>query len=218
VEPEGGATWERLLAAARLGVFGGTFDPVHRGHLHVARAATRAFALDGVLFVPAARSPHKRGSAEAAPADRLAMLELALADEPTFAAAPLELERGAPSFTIDTVLELERRRSGSGGELFLLLGSDNLEGLCTWREVEDLLARTTPIVVARAGSSALPSEGLHGLSPAAAERLRVGFVDAPTVDVSATELRAALARGEGEAELSPPVWEYIRERGIYART
>jgi len=204
-----------LLRAPRLGLFGGTFDPVHLGHLHVARTALDSYELDGVLFVPAARSPHKEASTSASPADRLAMLRLALAGEPRFALSDLELRRGAPSFTADTVTELLRQRAGLvGGELFLILGSDNLKGLGSWRDVEAILADTTPIVVARSGVELEVLDG-EGLSDRATERLRAGYLDRAPVDVAATELRDALARGAGGEQLPPAVWEYIRGRGIY---
>ena len=205
-----------LVCSPRLGLFGGTFDPVHLGHLHVARTALEAFNLDGVLFVPAARSPHKADPTSASSADRLAMLQLALAGEPRFALSDLELRRGAPSFTADTVSELLRLRSGlEGGELFLILGSDNLRGLGTWRDVEAILRDTTPIVVARRGAELGALDGDEGLSDQALERLRAGFLDRAPVDVAATELRDALAAGAGSEQLPPSVWEYIQSRGIY---
>ncbi len=205
-----------ILLAPRLGLFGGSFDPVHLGHLHVARTALAEFELDLVLFVPAARSPHKEQPTSASPADRLKMLELALAAEPKFALSDLELRRGAPSFTVDTVRELIQARSGlASAELFLILGSDNLRGLGSWRDVDEVLRSATPIVVARAGVDLAELSKLSGLSAELLERLRRGFVDAETVDIAATELREELERGAGMEKLPAPVREYISARGIY---
>ncbi len=218
---------EAALRARRLGVFGGTFDPVHAGHLFAAREAARAFGLDFVLFVPAARSPHKDRAPRATGAQRMAMLALALAPEPRFGATDLELVRGAPSYTIDTVRELERLR-GSAGPIFLVIGSDNLSGIAAWRGVEDLLARTRPIVVRRVvrrrgdADERNTADGelaasAPGLSSSARARLSAGFLELPPVDVAARELRERLA-GRGavsDAELPRAVAEYARENGIY---
>src|SRR5262245_873479 len=98
-----------LAQARRVGVYGGSFDPVHAGHVHVARQAQRAFALDAVVFVPAAQPPHKPGRVLASPQDRVAMLEIALRGEPSWRVTTLEFERSGPSYTIDTLRELPRR-------------------------------------------------------------------------------------------------------------
>src|SRR6187401_1771674 len=123
----------------RIGLFGGSFDPVHQGHLHAARAAAAAFRLDRVVFVPAFESPHKTGVRMASGAHRTRMLELAIAHDPTFCISLLELERGGPSYTIDTVRELPRAIGERADcALFLIVGSDNVALLPTWREAESL--------------------------------------------------------------------------------
>lgn len=215
MDPERSAVDEALLSAPRLGVFGGTFDPVHAGHLHAAREARRAFDLDLVLFVPAARSPHKDAGPHASAEQRFEMLELALAGEPAFAVSALELRRGEPSYTIETVRELSRTRAEAGntGELFLILGSDNLSSLATWRGVEEIFDLARPIVVFRRGAGPELVERAAGLSPELAERLREGFLELPPVDVAASDLRAS--GGGRTEELPDAVREYVRGRGIY---
>lgn len=202
--------------AARLGLFGGSFDPVHAGHLHVARSAAAAADLDHVVFVPAARPPHKPGVRLAGGADRSAMLALALGVEPRWSVWGVELGRDGPSYTIDTVRALVEARGGAG-EVFLLVGEDNLDGLGDWRDVEALLGLVRPIVVARAGTLDVRLARLAARLPAPlVERLAAGWVDAPPVPTAATDLRERLSRGEDPgAELPPGVLEYARSRGIY---
>jgi nicotinate-nucleotide adenylyltransferase len=203
----------------RVGVFGGSFDPVHMGHLHVARSAAEAFDLERIVFVPAARPPHKPGVNLAGGAARLDMLRIALADEASWSTCDLELGREGPSFTIDTLRELPRRLAlERGARLFLLIGSDNLRGFPTWRQAEELLEIAEPIIVHR-GEDLAPvwAELQRDLPSRAFERLRSALLTPEPVRISASELRARLARGEGPGEQLPPgVLEYIRARGIYA--
>jgi nicotinate-nucleotide adenylyltransferase len=204
---------------ARIGLFGGSFDPVHAGHLHAARAALRAFDLDRVVFVPARRPPHKPGRELAPGADRMEMLRLALRGEPRFEALGIELDREGPSYTIDTVRELPAALGEDGASIHLILGSDNLEGLPTWREAAALLERVQPVVVHRGGDPA-PSLGEieRALGRTAAERVRAGYLELPPVDASSTGVRARIRSTGGRSrdlELDPSVLDYIRERGLY---
>lgn len=205
--------------ARRLGLFGGSFDPVHLGHLHAARSAREAFSLDRVVFVPAARPPHKPGRVLASGADRVRMLELALEGESDFDISDLELAREGPSYTMDTVRELRSAVGESeAAELYMILGSDNLRGLEKWSRVEELLREVVPIVIFRAGASKDALDELRGdLSEEILERLRNGFLDLPPVEASSTAVRTALGGGEEPSiELPPSVGEYIRSRGLYA--
>ena len=188
-----------------MGLLGGSFDPVHEGHLHAARAARDGFDLEGVVFVPAARPPHKPGRALAPAQHRLAMLELALAGEPSFTIDPCELSRPGPSFTIDTVREFEQQAGGPDAvDLYLVLGSDNLKGLASWRAVGD--------------DAALLLEELRGeLDAELVGRLERGLLDLPLMEVAATELRPRLARGEDPGPLlGAGVFDYVRAHGLYA--
>lgn len=214
----GGDVGALLEGARRVGLFGGSFDPIHAGHLHAARAARRAFDLERVLFVPAARSPFKQGVGRTpAPArDRLAMVALAIAGEPAFRASALELERPGPSYTVDTVRALAQALP-RGGELFLVLGSDQLAGLPGWREIDWLLAAAQPIVVPRGG---LPGEELARLSgrlaPASLAALRRGLLAAEPLLVASTDVREGELDSEALARALPPaVLAYARERGLY---
>ena len=210
---------ERDLGAVRnLGLYGGSFDPVHAGHLHVARTAQAARALEHVVFVPAARPPHKPGRVLASGEERLAMLEIALRGEPSWSISSIELERSGPSYTVDTLRALPARLGlHAEARIHLLLGSDNLDGLERWREVEALLALAEPVVVDRGDLGPAVLERLaRALPPAAFARLEAGVVVAPPLRVSASELRARLARGENPGDTLPAgVLEYIRSRAIY---
>ena len=181
----------------RVGVFGGTFDPVHVGHLAIARAAIETVPLDRVVFVVARRSPLKDRSPLASEADRLTMLRAAVRGESAFAVSTLELDRPVPSYTVDTLEELAR----TGASLFLILGGDAFADLARWHRAERVRELATILVAARPGAPA----------PAGARLL-----DAPLLDVSARELRARAARGRSLRYLVPDtVWRYIEERGLY---
>ena len=201
------------LDARSLGILGGSFDPPHLGHLYVARTARLVCKLQHVLFVPAARPPHKPGRVLASAADRVEMLELLLEEEPLFSVWTTELEREGPSYTIDTVREL-RSAVGPEAELHLLLGSDNLPGLPGWHQAEELLSLVVPVVVWRRGAPFDPDELAH-----LPEELRRRFrlIECAPFDCSASELRQRLAAGgDVEGLLPPKLAEYARERGIYA--
>jgi nicotinate-nucleotide adenylyltransferase len=202
----------------RLGLFGGSFDPIHTGHLHAARAARDSHALDRVVFVPAARPPHKSRRELESGVHRTEMIRRAIAGEPRFELSTLELERAGPSYTIDTVRAL-RRALGEpdDAEIYLVLGSDNLAGLASWRSVRDIVAETQPIVVLREGGPSVDWTELERvLGPELAARLRSGVLPTPPAPGCSTDLRASLSRGELEsAEIPAPVREYVRAHGLY---
>jgi nicotinate-nucleotide adenylyltransferase len=205
-------------AVRRIGLFGGSFDPPHAGHLHVARAARERFRLDRLVFVPAAEPPHKPGRQLAPGADRLAMLQLLLEGEPRCEVSDLELARGGRSFTIDTVRALPAAlREPEDCEIYLLLGSDNLELLPRWREARALLERVQPVVVRRGGELALELAPIAAeLGPELGRKLERGALDLPPVPISSTQVRETLAGTDVELALLPPaVLAYIRARGLY---
>ncbi|MBI5362195.1 MAG: nicotinate (nicotinamide) nucleotide adenylyltransferase [Planctomycetes bacterium] len=202
----------------RIGLFGGSFDPVHAGHLHVARAAGERFGLDRIVFVPAAQSPFKPDQRPAAGEHRLAMLRLALAGEPEWSASAIELDRGGPSWTIDTVRALPKAiGEREDCALYLVLGSDNLPALPQWKESRALLERVQPIVIFRDGDASAQLEPLRAmLGDALAKKVEAGYLRLPPVAVSSTEVRAALARGEREvAGVPSSVLDYIRAHRLY---
>jgi nicotinate-nucleotide adenylyltransferase len=183
----------------RIGVFGGTFDPVHVGHLAIAQAALDLAPLDRVVFVPARQSPLKERGPYANEADRLAMLEAAVKDEPRFSVSRVELDRPAPSYTVDTLEALRK-----DGELFLILGSDALAELGRWRSPERIRALATLLVARRPGAP----------EPAAGSGART--FDAPCLDISSRELRARASRGLSLRYLVPDeVWRHIERKGLY---
>lgn len=207
-----------LAHLARVGIYGGSFDPVHNGHLHVARVARERLGLDGLLWVPAARPPHKPLKRLASEADRLVMLELALAGDERAWISTLEFERSGPSYTFDTLRELPARAGlRPDCELFLVLGWDNLRGLERWHRVGEVLSLAQPVVVWRDGGDEAVLAHLRAtLSPQAFARLESGFVRAPASPESSTQVRARLERGEWPVEALPAaVLEYIRSQGVY---
>lgn len=207
-------------ARRRVGIFGGSFDPPHLGHLHVARVAREFAGLQTVLLMPAARPPHKPGRRLASGEDRAAMLELVCRELEEEAPGVhrvdrRELEREGPSYTILSAREILAEQGGPGAvELFLILGSDNLAGLESWRDVEELLALARPVVVPRERDLEARFEALEGrISPAALDRLRAGVVRAAPLEASSTALREGTA---GHESLPAPVARYIAERGLYS--
>ena len=195
----------------RIGIFGGTFDPIHHGHLIAASEARQSQRLDRVLFIPANRSPLKP-TARASTAHRVAMVRLAIANKPAFALSTIDVERPAPSFAVETVAALQR---GSPADCFVfLIGADQLAELPQWRAPEQLLQAVPLVAFTRPGSEYAAEAALAQLSPAA--RGRITLQAMPAVDVSASDIRARVARGEAIRHLIPPqVVEYIERHSLY---
>lgn len=201
------------MARKRVGVFGGTFDPVHYGHLAAGVGAAFTVGLDRVLLVPAARPPHKRGQPITPAHHRLAMLRLAARGNPLFEVSTLELERAGPSYTVDTLAELERLHPE--WDLFFLTGADSFRLIETWYEYRRLLSRWPVVVITRPGVPAPALAGvLERLGPELAARVTV--VETPGVAVAASDLRERARSGYPLTYLVPPdVEEYIRLEGLY---
>ncbi len=195
----------RVVTAARIGVFGGTFDPPHVGHLVTAVNVRHALALDRVLLVVANQPWQKLGSRPITPAlDRLAMVEAAVGDVAGLEACALEIERGGHSYTADTLAELAARQPGA--ELVLVLGADAAAGLTTWERVDEVRARASLAVVER------PGAGAPDIPAGWAWRL----VEVPRLEVSSTDLRDRVVDGRPLDYLLPPaVISCIRERDLY---
>jgi nicotinate-nucleotide adenylyltransferase len=199
----------------RLGVLGGTFDPPHVGHLWLATLAADAMDLDRVLFMPAARPPHKAGKRVSHAADRLLMTRLAIAADPSFELCTIEMERPGPSFTVDTVAALEERH-GPETQLYLIMASDSLDQIDTWREPDRLLERIEWIVGPRPGMSLPDAAALKERFGAGAERIHL--LTGPSLDVSSTDIRRRVAAGHAIRYLVPRgVEELIVDRGLYRR-
>jgi nicotinate-nucleotide adenylyltransferase len=199
----------------RVGVFGGTFDPVHYGHLILAEQAREQGRLDEVWFVPAARPPHKAGRDVTRFDRRVEMLRLALAGNPAFRVDELEGQRQGPSYTADTVAELRRRHPQA--ELLILVGSDTLLDLGQWHQPDRLLREAALLVTARPGHPVPPLEELRPrLGLAADVPLRYERVETPLVDISSRDLRRRAAEGRSLRYLVPRAVEvYVREKGLY---
>jgi nicotinate-nucleotide adenylyltransferase len=186
------------------GLLGGSFDPVHHGHLIAAGRAAEALALDRVLFIPCLRQPLKERGPLAPPAHRRAMLELAIACEPRFALDTVELDRpgGGPSYTVETLRALAAARPGE--RFVLLLGADAAATLPAWRAVDEVAARAEIAVLTRPGA------------PEVASRLVRHVVAAPAIEISASEIRARCLAGESIRYLVPDgVADYIERNGLY---
>jgi nicotinate-nucleotide adenylyltransferase len=185
----------------RLGVLGGSFDPVHRGHLVFAEAARDRLRLDRVLLVVAAGQPLKPGGPAAPGEDRYAMVRLAVRGRPGLEASDLELGRPPPSFTVDTLRAI-RRASAPGTEIVLLLGADALADFPRWRESAEVRRLAAVVACPRPGFP--PPAGVDGV------------LEAETPEVSSSEVRRRLAAGEPVGDLLPEdVLAYIRERRLY---
>ncbi|MCZ6598362.1 MAG: nicotinate (nicotinamide) nucleotide adenylyltransferase [Planctomycetota bacterium] len=200
-------------AARRLGLLGGSFDPPHAGHTHAARAAAAAFELDHVVFVPAARPPHKLDRVMTAAEHRLAMLELFVAGEPGWSIWSGELSRDGPSYSVDTARAVAVELPGV--ELFWILGSDNLAGLPTWHRAEELVRLARPIVILRRGDPPR-LEATGALSEVARARIAAGLVEVDPIAESSSAVREHLAAGRDPGPGLPgPVREYAARKGIY---
>ncbi|MEX2118291.1 MAG: nicotinate-nucleotide adenylyltransferase [Pirellulales bacterium] len=199
----------------RLGLFGGTFDPVHYGHLLLAELCREAAGLDTVWFVPAAVPPHKLDRELAPAAQRVEMLELAIGGQESFAVGTMEVDRGGVSYTVDTLAAMAAEYPGS--ELFLLLGADSLRDLPTWREPGRILELATPLVARRSGAAQVDFDCLAPLvPPARLAEFRRHQVDMPLVELSSSEIRRRVAAGLSIRYQTPrAVEKYIQHAGLY---
>ncbi len=204
------------IVAGSLGVFGGTFDPIHLAHLALAQEAAESIGLEGVLFVPAGSPPHKPGVAITSGEHRLAMVELAIAGNDRFAASPIELERDGPSYTVDTLetLAAGRRAAGSTTELTLILSADAFLGLLSWRQPRRVLELARLAVAPRDG---FPEAGPAFLATHFPDLAgRATFLDGPRIRLSASALRDRVASGRTLRYLVPDaVAAYIGDHGLY---
>jgi nicotinate-nucleotide adenylyltransferase len=195
----------------RIGVLGGTFDPVHLGHLVIATEMQRALNLDCVLWVPAGDPPHKPDQALTPEHHRLRMLELAVADRPGFAIDRIDLERIGPSYTVDTVAQLQARFPSD--RIVFLMGEDSLRDLHEWRNPRRII-EIAEIGVARRPEVIVDLDAVYHRLPDA--RGRVTVVDVPLIGISSRDLRRRVRDGQPIAYQVPrAVEEYIREHRLY---
>ncbi len=203
------------MAAVKLGVLGGTFDPVHMGHLVLAEQAREQLGLDTLLWVPAGDPWRKEGATVSTAQHRLAMVRLAIEGNLGFAATAAEVERAGPSYTVDTLRAL--RDEHMGAQLFFLLGLDALFDVPHWREPAALIELAV-LGVARRGDDVGPnSEELSRLVLGLSQR--VCWIEMPRIDISATDLRRRAAEGRSLRYLVPPAVEaYIVRHNLYGTT
>jgi nicotinate-nucleotide adenylyltransferase len=199
----------------RIGVFGGTFDPVHLGHLVLAEQCREQGRLDRVLFVPSARPPHKQRHAVTPFRHRAEMLQLATAGHPAFAIDELESDRAGPSYAVETLDEL--KKSYPDAEWFFLVGSDTLAEMHEWYDPVGIVRRAGLLVMARGGVGILSAEELRArLNMQDGEAVRLEVIDAPRIEISSRDLRRRAAEGRSLRYLVPRAVEcYIEEKSLY---
>ena len=191
-----------MIPVRSIGLLGGSFDPVHHGHLIAGRIAAEALGLDELRFVPAREQPFKQGQHGAPAADRAAMLDLAVAGAPGFAVERVELDRPGPSYTVDTLRTLRTRDPGAA--LTVLLGADAAAELDVWHRAEELPGLARIVVFGRPGA------------PMPATPLITGTVEVPALEISATEIRARVRAGRSIRYWVPDaVSEYIARHRLY---
>ena len=197
----------------KIGVLGGTFDPVHNGHIIMAEETRARLDLAEVLFMPAGQPWLKEDSLISATEHRVQMVRLAIADKPYLKLSAMEIERAGPSYTVDTITELQAQLD-AGDELFFILGWDNLAQLPLWREPSRLIKMCRLVAVARPGYSLPDLDALEVVIPGLSRSLII--LDKPEIDIDATDIRNRVAHGLSISHLVPEVVdEYIRQHKLY---
>lgn len=200
----------------RIGVLGGTFDPVHYGHLVIAEEVYATLNLDEMVFIPTGQPPHKTNEVITSAEHRLAMLELAIASNPHFTISRVDVDRPGPSYTVDT-LRLLHEQQGEETAIYFVIGADSLEYFLTWRDPAGILEQLTHLVAVRRpgyNESQEYYDRLEARLPGIKQRLLV--VEAPQFEISATDLRLRVAEGRPIKYQTPEsVEQYIIECGLY---
>lgn len=197
---------ERKKDSQRIGIFGGTFDPIHVAHLIIAERVRDALCLDAVLFIPCAIPPHKTEQKRADAKDRYYMIELAISGNPFFQVSDIELRREGISYTIDTLREIKEKNPIERENFFLIIGADNLKELCTWRQPLDIVKLCRLAVVRRPHSEII--------IPDFAKDTVV--VECPLLEISSTQLRQMVRNGQSIRYLvTSQVEQYIISRNLY---
>lgn len=198
----------------RIGVFGGSFDPIHLGHLILAEQCREQARLDQVWFIPSATSPLKRHGPRAGNRQRLEMLQLAIAGNDAFQAVDCELQRGGVSYTVETLRQLTADHAGH--EWFLLIGADALADFGQWREPETICQLATPLVYARAGSDRSLDSLRHFVNERRLLEIQSAQFETPQIEISSSDLRQRRASGRSLRFLVPRAIEaYIAAQNLY---
>jgi nicotinate-nucleotide adenylyltransferase len=207
------------IVAGRTGILGGTFDPVHLGHLAIAEEAREDLGMERVLFVPAGRPPHKPGRRIAPVADRVAMVVAAIDGNPAFRLSRVEVDRPGPSFAVDTVeiLAAAERAAGREPDLWWILSAESFAAIASWRDPHRLLSTCRMAVVPRAGAERPSPAWIESCLPGAADRVAV--VDGPELGVSSSLIRERVASGRSIRYLVPnAVGAYVTAHHLYVDT
>lgn len=202
----------------RLALFGGSFDPIHLGHITVARVAAQQLQAHKVVFIPAKCSPLKGALPRASDADRLRMIELIVPADSAFAVSDCELRRAAPSYTLDTVKEFQAEY-GPETSIYWLLGADSVDDLRYWHRIDDLLDTCNVSVMYRGGYDRPTFDKYEPIwGRQRVEKLRANVIETPSIDISSTQVRRRLEDGEDLSDvLHPAVAAYIHRHGLYKR-
>ncbi|MCZ6697465.1 MAG: nicotinate-nucleotide adenylyltransferase [Planctomycetota bacterium] len=202
----------------RIGLYGGSFDPIHFGHLISARSVAEQLDFSRIILIPSARPPHKPTAAVIDARHRLEMARLAVAGDPLFEVSEVELHRAGPSYSIDTVDELGRQL-GDQCDLFWIIGADSLPELATWHRIGELLDRIRIVTAARPGFVVPDVTSLEAkVGAPAVEKLISDRFRTPEIDISATGIRQRVRKGRSVRYLTPsPVAEYIAREGLYGK-
>ncbi len=202
----------------RIGLYGGSFDPIHHGHLIVARNIAERLNLDQLLFLPSANPPHKQSQVLTDADHRSCMVELAIADEPRFEMNDRDLNQAGPTYTIDTI-DSFKGQFGDHATLYWIIGGDSLAELHTWHRAADLVDRCIIVTAARPGwAENMPALPEETFSPEQIDRLRRNVLDTPLIEISATDIRRRAMAGLSIRYLVPDcVDDYIRKHRLYQR-
>ncbi|MGQ9566771.1 MAG: nicotinate-nucleotide adenylyltransferase [Anaerolineae bacterium] len=204
---------EGRVLPRRIGLLGGTFDPIHWGHLIMAEEARQQACLDQVLFLPTGEPPHKVGQAITPIAHRLQMVRLAIASHPAFALSRLDVDRPGPHYSVDMVRLFLSEEASAGTEVFFLVGADSLEDMPTWKDPAHLLDLCRVLAMSRPGHQP-DLEALAQVLPAVRERVQV--LPMPLIGISGTDIRRRVREGRSIRYLVPEeVRQYILAHGLY---
>ena len=208
--------------ARKLGLLGGSFDPVHNGHLIVARSIAERFDLDAIVFLPSATPPHKERAAQADAQHRAAMVKLAIQGEPGFEFHSFDLDREGPSYTIETLEYFAKFSAGNdqrvATDLFWIIGADWISDIVSWHRAGDLIDACQIVTASRAGCVA-PDWNLlqRQFGDDRVEKIRAGVVETPVIEISSTTVRDRIRNRQSIRYLVPEsVRQYIAEQGLYA--
>ncbi|HDQ45010.1 MAG TPA: nicotinate-nucleotide adenylyltransferase [bacterium] len=194
----------------RTGLFGGTFDPIHTGHLILAETVRADVPLDRIVFIPAGIPPHKPDTPVGNPSQRLAMVRLAVQDHPDFYVSECEIAREGPSYTVDTLLHLRSLEIFRNDRIFLIIGADNLVELHTWKDPGRIFDLAEVLCLSRPGDDIRRAAEPY--------RSRVRMIRAPLISISGTEIRERVQTGRSIRYRVPdPVADYIAGQGLYLR-